>query len=546
MGTTAKPEGLLPFRMKKTDEWMPNNEENRMTDKKKAAMLFRAKYCSSPVFERLSQRSTEASKSLKDSSHNKMDGHGVDKKPNLSSYVTAAGDCSDETAETASTLSSSTSDDNTKSVSDENAKSSATDGQIDAKEVEYYKPPRFPSVHNRGSEGIHYGQYLSRQELSRQETFKMQKESRQKKNIGQNIETSKPPRSRASSPFHDHLAGSDTKSLSLRRAQNHCDVFAEVPKKDHQLCRSPSPLHERLAKHETYATASQRNAKPVPRPAERPFYAFVRSAPRADIEVSSISYLPNSSPLPSRVSPPAHAKMRAPSPIHDRLAMLDTVSSASKKSAVRTLRAPSPRPFYTLVTNGSFTGRDDVSEMTVPKPTPTRQTRQSSRSRHDQVDTRTPSDADDARPRFQRVSPMPHSPTRKSRGLPLSPTRKSRGVSTAKTEQKRKALQEKQNALYHRLATLDTVASSRMKPIPLKQRYIFPSEKKQISQVERNKTPIKRNHVYDRLISRGNNAALKMQIRQASTKYENEHDTFAESCKNLLMRKFEGSTFVRV
>jgi len=465
MGTTAEQGALLPFRMKKADEWMPKNEENRMTDKKKVALLFRAsKYCSSPVLKtRLSQRSTQAFKILKDSSHNKMDGHGVAMQPNYSSYVTASGDSSYVTV---STLSSSTasSDDKTKSVSDDNTKTSATD--------------------------------------------------------------------RASSPFHDHLVASDTKSVALRRAKNQCDVFAEEPKKHHQLCRSPSPMHERLARHETYATASQRSTKPVPRPAERPFYAFVGSSPRADIKVSSISNLSNSSPLPSRVSPPVHAKMRAPSPI--QLAMLHTGSSGSMKSAVKTLRAPSPRPFYTLVTNGSFTGRGDISKMTAPEPTPTRQARQSFRIQHDEVDTRAQPDADDARTRFRLPNP-----------IPLSPTGKSRGVSTAK-EQKRKALQDKQNALYHRLASLDTVASSRMKPIPLKQRYLFPSEKKQISQAERNKTPIKRNQVYARLISRGSNAAIKMQIHQASTKYENEHDTFAESCENFLMRKFEGSTFVRV
>jgi len=85
-----------------------------------------------------------------------------------------------------------------------------------------------------------------------------------------------------------------------------------------------------------------------------------------------------------------------------------------------------------------------------------------------------------------------------------------------------------------------------MKPFALKQRILCPSEKKQIAQAERNKTPIKRTQVYDRLISRGSKAALKMQIRQVSTKYENEHDTFAESCKNMVMRKFEGSTFVHV
>ena len=529
MGTTAEQGGLLPFRMKKADEWMPKNEQNRMTEKKKAAILFRAKYCSSPVFERLSQRSTEAFNSLKDSSHNKMDGHEVDTKPLFFSYGTTSGVSSDETA---STLSLSASDENTKSVSDDDTKLSAIDGEIDAKEVEICKPPRFPSVQNRGSEDMYYGQYLSMQETT---SFKMQKESLHKKNIDQNLEAPKPRRSRASSPFHDLLAGRDTKSLSLRRSQNQCEVFAEEPKKHHQLCRSPSPLHDRLAKHETYATASQRNVKPVPRPAERPFYANIRSAHRADIEVSSISNLPNASPLPARLSLPVPAKMRAPSPIYDRLAMSHTVSSASKKSAVKAVRAPSPRPFYTLVTNGSFTGRDDVSEMSLPKPTPTRQRRQSLRSNRDQVDTRTQPGADNAGPRSRRANT-----------IPLSPNGKSRDVSKVKMEQKKKALKEKQNALYHRLATLDTVSSSRMKPFALKQRYLCPSEKKQIAQAERNKTPIKRTQVYDRLISRGSKAALKMQIRQASTKYENEHDTFAESCKNMVMRKFEGSTFVRV
>jgi hypothetical protein len=519
MGTTAEQGGILPFRMKKADEWMPKNEHNRMTEKKKAAILGRAKYCSSPVFERLSQRSTEAFNSLKDSSHNKMDGHGVDKKPLFFSCETISGEFSDETA---STLSLYTLDENTKSVSDDNTKLSAIDGRIDAKKVEIRKPPRFPSVQNRD---MYYGQYLSMQETT---SFKMQKESLHKKNIDQNLEAPKPRRSRASSR--------DTKSLSLRRSQNQCEAFAEEPKKLHQLCRSPSPLHDRLAKHETYATASQRNVKPVPRPAERPFYFNARSAHRADIEVSSISNLPNASPLPARLSPPGPAKMRAPPPpIYDRLAMSHTISSASKKSAVKAVRAPSPRHFYTLVTKGSFTGRDDVSEMSLPKPTPTRQRRQSLRSNRDQVDTRTQPGAGTTGPRSRRANT-----------IPLSPNGKCRDVSKVKMEQKKKALKEKLNALYHRLATLDTVSSSRMKPFALKQRILCPSEKKQIAQAERNKTPIKRTQVYDRLISRGSKAALKMQIRQVSTKYENEHDTFAESCKNMVMRKFEGSTFVRV
>ena len=256
---------------------------------------------------------------------------------------------------------------------------------------------------------------------------------------------------------------------------------------------------------------------------KRPNYAFVRS------DSTHISKLSNASPFHSRSRTLSPAMKRAPSPFHERLAERHTVSSARKLSTIRA-RAPYPRPFYNVVIKGSFiTGRDDISEITMRQSTPTKQRNNSIRSNLDQHLT-----IKQTKPFSRRVPLLP----------PSSQHGRSRAIPKSKLHQKKQEKHLNQDALYRRLASLDTIASSRMKPIPLNQRMLCPYEKAKIAQAERNKSPSRRTEVYTRLISRGNKAAMKKQM--FTTRYGEGHDTFAESRKKSLLRDFKGSTFVRV
>ena len=504
--------GPGPYRTKEAnDEWIPTNENNRMTKKK--GMLLPAHFCPSPTFERLSQRDTSAFKSLRDNSSRKerMAGdYQVNGKPPFCNYASTS---ADETASSFSSSISECSNDRTKSTLDDGKGQQGT-----------FETSHVPSVQSRGSQDMCNGQYLSKQETT---AFKMHKNSiQQRKDIYNSppLKTQRPSRSRESSPFHNRLAERNTKSLLLRRSQDRVEEKAVVTEEPelYGVPNDPSPLHERLANQETYSTASKRSNKPPSKPTKRPYYAFVRS------DSTHISKLTNASPFHSRTRTPSPAFSRGPSPTHERLAEQHTLSSARKLTPIRA-RAPSPRPFYTLVTKGSFTGRDDVSEITMRQPTPTKQRSNSNRSNPDQHIT-----IKQPKPYSRRALPLPTS----------SPPGRSRAVPKSKLQQKKQEMHLKQDALYRRLASLDTIASSRMKPIPLKKRMLCPYEKTKMAQAERIKSPSRRTEVYTRLISRGNKAAMKKQM--FTTRYGEDHDTFAESRKHSLLRKFEGSTFVRV
>jgi len=493
MGLGQVGTGFGPFLTKESDnEWMPANEKNRMNNNMKEAMML------------ISRRKTEASSKIfrkTSSQKDRLGNHRVNEKPQFFNYASTSADG------TASTFSSSVS-----VSSSVGTKSPLDDGAEESEDT--FKTPHFPSVQSCGSQDFCYGQYLTKQETA---AFKLHKHSiQQSKDDSLPVKTRRPSRLRASSPFHDRLAERETKSLMLRRAQ-------ENVTEDTKLCRipnDPSPLHERLAKRETFSTASKRNKKPSFKPTKPPYYTVVKS------DCTHISKLTNPSPMNSRTCTSSPTVARRPSPAHERHhALQPTLSFARKTSRIKA-RAPSPRPFYTLVTKGSFTGRDDVSEITMRQPTPSRQRGNSICSNPDQHLT-----TKDPRPYSRLYLP----PSSKSEMCPFG--------DKPKKEQKELDMHLKQDALYRRLASLDTIASSRMKAIPLNKRMLCPYERKKITEkAERDALlPSGPTEVYTRLISSGNKAAMQKQRYS-----EDYHDTFAKTCKNSLLRKFEGSTFVRV
>ena len=342
------------------------------------------------------------------------------------------------------------------------------------------------------------------------------------------------------SRFYDRLAKQETKSASLRRSSRSQSMHDLSLRRRISVSRDPSPLHERLAQQHTYATESRLSYKA---PVEKtvPFHNVVRSDSFNGTEVASISMLPNEGPpvRPRRmVAPP-----RDGSPLHERLANHHTLSSIQKQKQLvmgsPKVRHSSPKPFYTVVTGSANSITDDVSALTkpsfepllpafrrhrnVPAPPPPRYSSNRARS--------------SAKPRTtSRPAPV-RSSSQKMKSIPRGQQQKVRGIRNCS-----------QDALYHRLSRQDTVASSRMKPLPLDGKILLPYEKIKRAEADSSNrlSKGKTDEVYNRLSSRGTKASIRKQMMQANPRYNSEHETFSEGCKNALMRNFKGSTFVRV
>lgn len=343
------------------------------------------------------------------------------------------------------------------------------------------------------------------------------------------------------SPFYDRLAIHETKSISLRRTSSSRSDQTRAKNSSRRLSRDPSPLHERLATQHTYATESKLSCKIPEAKKTVPFFNVVRSESFNGTEVASISMLPNASPS---MRP---RRDKDPSPLHERLSNHHTLSSIQKQKQLRAqiarARNPPPKPFYTVVAGSSNASTDDVSALTKPSfrtPTPPR--------------TST---------RYRNI-PIPPAPryasTKKTVIDELVGNGRARSSTTPRTkktstfssdarrtlQQRRSDLKDKQDALYHRLSRQDTVASSRMKPIPLDGKILSSYEKKKKASETPKRNRSQKNEVYDRLMNRGTKASLRKQMLNANPRYANGQETFSEGCKNFLMRDFKGSTFVRV
>ena len=341
---------------------------------------------------------------------------------------------------------------------------------------------------------------------------------------------------RGQSPLRERLANRRTLSSRSKSSQGKAELTVKrlpLSRDSSPLSRDSSPLHDRLASHHTYASESWLSHRaPAPKNTIH-FHTVVKSDSFNGTEVGSISMLPNEGPppRPRRSIPP-----RGQSPLHERLANHHTLSSIQKQkqpglqSSIR-VRHASPKPFYT-VTGSSNSITDDVSALTKPSfnPSPPRNSS-----------------------RFRTV-PVPPSPrystnresTRARPGVPRNPSQRKKSTTRGQV----RVNKDKQDALYHRLSRQDTVASSRMKPIPLHGKLRSPYEKMRRAEAEAEKTRRpkgpKNEEVYSRLISRGTKASIRKQMLNANPRYNSEHETFSEGCKHALMRNFKGSTFVRV
>uniref|UniRef100_A0A7S3Q4D9 Uncharacterized protein n=1 Tax=Chaetoceros debilis TaxID=122233 RepID=A0A7S3Q4D9_9STRA len=119
------------------------------------------------------------------------------------------------------------------------------------------------------------------------------------------------------------------------------------------------------------------------------------------------------------------------------------------------------------------------------------------------------------------------------------------------TEQKKEVVHlplRSQDVFFHRLAKLDTVASSRRKPSPSRLRGPTPYEMSLKKEELRNrKPPIKnKSSVYDRKSTTGTMSWLRKQKTQANRRFKSEYETFGEMRKTAVMRNFEGSTRVKM
>ena len=117
-------------------------------------------------------------------------------------------------------------------------------------------------------------------------------------------------------------------------------------------------------------------------------------------------------------------------------------------------------------------------------------------------------------------------------------------------EQKQKVTHlslRKQDALFHRLSKLDTVASARRKPSPSRVRGLTPYELSLKKEEFRNrKPPMKsKSSVHDRQ-SMTTVSWRRQQKIETNRRFKSEYETFEEMRKIALMRNFEGSTRVKM
>ena len=523
-------------RVENPDAWEPKTVSSG-----KSQFLIRSTYCEPPGLDKLSTRVTAEAllKSLKDSrSRRGEEGkheYEVNEKPQVLSCVSSPSD------DTASTFSMS-------------AATRSDSRMSERTEDDPVKVSESPPVQNRDGGDSYYGEYISRQARGGATTsLKMQKNAlpQAKKDLTD------------PSPLYDRLAVQETASLTLRRANSDCkevEVKVKVEEPVRLPSRGPSPLYERLSTHLTHATASKQSYKAETH-VSTPFYTFVKSDSfNASQEVSSVSMLPDAYPVqrPHRTHVPTGATT-----LHERLATHHTHSSMHKKSpSVSKIRSPSPTPFYTLVTGTCFPCSDDVSAITRPSfksPARTRPQPVDHSSHRNAATTLTPLRSStvamrkrsEARAQKGITRPVIPVPPRARSSSKSSPTMDAAALKGAK-KPSRASRSATQDALFHRLSNQDTIASSRMKPLPVHGKLLSSYEKIQIVEDEmktsRNTTPSREGNenVYDRLMKQGKASSLRKQMLVASTRYNSEHQTFSEGCQTGLMRKFVGSTFVRV
>lgn len=334
------------------------------------------------------------------------------------------------------------------------------------------------------------------------------------------LNTSQIKTRRDDSPFHIRLTSKDSSSASM---VNDAQMARKTVSNEHvfRTRRDVSPFHDRLATQETFSSKGKRSSKYPSRPRGRVFHIFLKSDNSvAGTEVSTLSKLPHASP----------ARVRAPSPFsssgesaHDRLASQQTYSSNDRRRAQKPARAPSPRPFYTLVTAGSFSGSDDFSDITMRRVTPVRTRKSNAHEKSSRTKWPKPKPEEQFHPR------LPPSSSRKVTRSCEQSTSKKDSVTKNPTDKKKFPSQPN---VYHRIGSLEGKNMVR--------RGTLNAVRGDRHQCERSESDI-----YQRLIDRGNKAAMKNILLKAKEK-EHEHNTFAESCKNALMRKFKGSTLFRV
>ena len=198
-----------------------------------------------------------------------------------------------------------------------------------------------------------------------------------------------------------------------------------------------------------------------------------------------------------------HSSRRSPSPVHYRLSKQHTKSTADKQKSVHVpVRYHSPMPFYTLVKADSFS---NVSEVTMRKQTPIRY-----RSPAPKKNTKYQEQSDDDEQTV--VSKM--------------------------KERKHEMQNNIQKLLSKVYANASNVQPSYATTFQ-ETKNIIKNEQKRIDQKSRSSA------LYDRLINRANEAALKKRQLDSIPGVETSTQTFAEVSKGVMLRKFEGSTFMR-
>jgi hypothetical protein len=390
------------------------------------------------------------------------------------------------------------------------------------------------------------------------------------------------------SALFGRLAECTTKSYSLRqrassKMRNDTSTSTTTPR---HHSRDPSPLHERLAHHETYSSSLKRTHKSPQRRVSshgRPFYTYVN--PKSAKNSRTTTLPPSNSfdvaaavlSSPSRRQSAGDADgvflSRRRNPSLDHGAPYNRSMSPIRKNATSNhvrmrrsnsftmaqehwqqcrpppfkVRDPSPmsRPFRTLVTAGSFKG-DDISEITdnavvrlhggtagmanprdptscdaLSWPSVPNSTSMSS-SCSTQGPTANPSP----------VLPALDSPTSCNKHMEENVTSKVKQqqeddvlyFNAKKIDQRRKDLESKQNSLYHRLAYQDTVSSSRMKSKSQQGKKILSSYEKKMIEEEKavidarrcnRSASVQPDQVFERLMTRGMEAALKNQMMVA-------------------------------
>lgn len=294
-------------------------------------------------------------------------------------------------------------------------------------------------------------------------------------------------------------------------------VENKSPLKRHSLssrgCAASSSVHDRLASQFTKSTYDKRKGpSPMRSSSPKPFFTLVRNNSfNSFVDDSSKVEAEKKASTPLREQRDEQSSIRrdsvsssrrSPSPVHCRLSKQHTKSSADKQKSVYVpIRYPSPKPFYTLVKSNSFS---NVSEVTMRTNTPIRD-----RSPASQKNTK-----------YQR-----------------QPDDEQTVVSKMK-EKKNKMQNNIQNLLSVVHANASTVQPSHTTTFQ-ETKNIIENEKKRIVQKNRSSA------LYDRLINRANEAAMKKRLLDSIPGVETTTQTFAEVSKGAMLRKFEGSTFMR-